>query len=115
MDRPSAQMDDRDLADGDKGGDGGSDGLCVAISLLVVNLEHVMVKDMVDPQLQLIQQQLLRPQNDILVLHPVIRVFGSTSLGQRTCAHIHGVYPYVFFRPENLTHAAFDQDMKVAR
>ena len=27
---------------------------------------------------------------------PIIRVFGSTPSGQKTCLHIHQVFPYIF-------------------
>ena len=27
---------------------------------------------------------------------PVIRIFGSSSTGQKACVHVHQVYPYLF-------------------
>ncbi|XP_063709325.1 DNA polymerase zeta catalytic subunit [Culicoides brevitarsis] len=35
-------------------------------------------------------------QNTVIKSVPIIRVFGSNKFGQKVCAHIHGVYPYLY-------------------
>ncbi|CAI5744244.1 unnamed protein product [Peronospora destructor] len=37
---------------------------------------------------------------------PVVRIFGATPAGQKTLIHIHGLFPYFYFRAED--DAAFD-------
>ena len=45
---------------------------------------------------------------------PVIRVFGTTSSRQRACAHVHGFFPYLYFRPLDMADPTFarEEDVK---
>lgn len=57
------------------------------VSLMVVNIDHYMSKLDVQEDLETIHQ--ISKQSPFSC--PVIRIFGSTPLGQRACVHIHGV------------------------
>jgi DNA polymerase zeta len=46
---------------------------------------------------------------------PVVRIFGSTASGERACVYIHGAYPYLYFRPEDITDKDFTTLEKVTR
>lgn len=39
---------------------------------------------------------------------PVIRVFGSSINLCKCCVVVHGVYPYFYFRPEDVMDSSFD-------
>ena len=55
------------------------------ISVLVVNIDYVLVKSAINDNFQPLHKGYTNH------MEPVIRVFGSTPLGQRACVHIHGV------------------------
>jgi hypothetical protein len=47
---------------------------------------------------------------------PVVRVYGSSSRSlRRYCVNIHGVFPYLYFRPEDIHENSFDDPVVVER
>lgn len=66
------------------------------ISILVVNLDYVLLRQTITDNFH-IKKEKEKVQQNLLILEPVIRVFGSTPYGQRTCAHIHGVSPLLCY------------------
>jgi hypothetical protein len=52
---------------------------------------------------------------DLGAFVPIIIIFGSTSSGQQACAHIHGVFPYLFVRPVDMYDRNFADAKDVER
>ena len=65
--------------------------MTAALSMRIVDADYYLTKpiDGLDPTYSSYRQ-------DSIHTVPVIRIFGSTPKGQRTCLHIHGVLPYFY-------------------
>jgi len=46
---------------------------------------------------------------------PVVRIFGSTEEGQRAMVHLHGAFPYFYFRPLNVLDNSFENEGETIR
>lgn len=51
--------------------------------------------------------------NNDHVRFPVIRIYGCSPAGQSICAHIHGVFPYLYFRPESDLDTTFNDELNI--
>ncbi len=46
---------------------------------------------------------------------PIIRIFSCSNNAQRCCLHIHEVFPYLYFRPDDVNEPSFDDPFVVQR
>eukprot|EP01038_Epipyxis_sp_PR26KG_P013019 gene13019-17451_t len=72
------------------------------LSVYVVHIDHIMQNDDINVRVQ------GKRFEEAYVRMPIFRIFGSTATGQKICVNIHGALPYVYIRPESITHASFD-------
>lgn len=60
---------------------------------------HSSQKSALRVHIMQIDHTLIQPgslDNSFLPHVPVIRIFGASSLGKKTCLHVHQVFPYLF-------------------
>lgn len=76
-----------------------------ALRVQITNIDHTMV----NPS---------ELDNTLLPKAPVIRIFGTSSTGQKACLHVHQVYPYFMVEylgktdPDSGTSIAFSQNLR---
>ncbi|KAL9544595.1 hypothetical protein MBANPS3_007546 [Mucor bainieri] len=78
----------------------------MAISVRIVNLDHYMA----DPGP--LDRSYTPFSDKQLAKVPVLRIFGSTKLGQKVCLHIHQVFPYFFVPYDIPVEYSTDQEIQ---
>ena len=61
------------------------------VSVRLVSVDHYMATPVpdLDPTFSVTRSHVAKKV-------PVLRIFGPTAAGQKTCLHVHGVFPYIF-------------------